>query len=211
MEAQEIGGHLGRLMSSDTFALMEALIRRLASSGPVPPEEAARILGCAAEEVEGRLRSLPARVERDEAGRIVGAGLTLVPTDHRFILEGRTLYVWCALDALMFPVVLGRGARVESRCPATGSPIRLVVGPDGVSDIDPPGAAVTLVVPEGESDLRASFCVKVNFYASADAAREATPPGTPVVSVEEAYAVGRFLAGRLRGEGRAAPTSCCGE
>jgi alkylmercury lyase len=59
-------------------------------------------------------------LETDEQGRIVGSGLTLRPTPHRFALDGRQLYTWCALDTLIFPVVLGQGATVESPCHGAG-------------------------------------------------------------------------------------------
>jgi hypothetical protein len=38
--------------------------------------------------------------EYDAHGRVVfGSGLTLRPNPHRFEVDGRTLYTWCALDA----------------------------------------------------------------------------------------------------------------
>jgi alkylmercury lyase len=47
------------------------------------------------------------------------------------------------LDTLFFPAVIGRPARVESSCAATGIPIRLTVDPtEGVAALDPPTAVV---------------------------------------------------------------------
>jgi len=85
-------------------------------------------------------------------------------------VDDRTLYAWCALDTLLCPMLLDRPATVESGCAATAVPIRLVVTSTGISELDPPDAVVSLVAP-GPGDLRASFCVNVNFYASSEVAR----------------------------------------
>lgn len=55
-------------------------------------------------------------LETDVQGHIVGSGLTLRPTPHRFTIDGRQLYTWCALDTLIFPAVLGQVATVEAPC-----------------------------------------------------------------------------------------------
>jgi alkylmercury lyase len=44
-------------------------------------------------EVRGVLGTL-ADLETDDYGRIVGYGLTCVPTVHRFEVNGRLLYTW---------------------------------------------------------------------------------------------------------------------
>jgi alkylmercury lyase len=38
--------------------------------------------------------------EWDDAGRLVGFGLTAQPTNYRF-LGGKTLYTWCASDTIL--------------------------------------------------------------------------------------------------------------
>jgi len=62
------------------------------------------------------LASLPS-IELDTQGRLIGMGITLNPTPHRFDVEGIHLYTWCALDTLIFPALIGRTANVTS--PAT--------------------------------------------------------------------------------------------
>ena len=60
--------------------------------------------------------------EWDPSGqRLVGLGLTMVPTQHRYQTHGHDLWAWCAGDTLMFPVWIGAPARVESPCPTTAS------------------------------------------------------------------------------------------
>ncbi len=145
--------------------------------------------------------------EYDDEGRLVGLGLTLRPTEHLFLIEGRELYTWCALDTLIFPGILGVRAEVKSTCHATGSPIQFEVGPEGVRRLAPESAMVSLVVPGDMASIRSSFCRQVHFFASQGAARTwlGEHPGGSVVSVAEAHRMGLALA-KVR---FTASTRCC--
>ena len=135
-------------------------------------------------------------VERDADGRLVGLGLTLRPTPHRYPLDGRTLFAWCASDALTFPVVLGRPGVIESTCGATGQPIRVELTPDGVTSVDPSGAVVSAVRPTGQlADVRSAICQQGRFFVSPQAAEQwaAEHPEGEIRSVEEAFAVDRAV------------------
>ena len=79
----------------------------LATGKPASPEEIAAASGKSPEEVRAALERFPS-AEWDEQGRVVGLGLTLQLTPHRLEVEGRTLFAWCALDALLFSALLGR-------------------------------------------------------------------------------------------------------
>ncbi|MGH2607772.1 MAG: organomercurial lyase, partial [Tepidiformaceae bacterium] len=62
---------------------------------------------------------------RDEQGRVVGfLGLSIAPMHHKFVVNGRTLWTWCAWDSLFIPEILGQPARVESPDPETGQVVR---------------------------------------------------------------------------------------
>jgi alkylmercury lyase len=183
---------------TEPIRVMALLLQRLAHGVPIPSAEAASLLGWPAHDLPDRLAALPFRVETDASGAIVSAGLTLVPTAHRFELDGQVLYTWCALDTLIFPIVLERRARVTSTCATTGAPIQLVVGPDGVSDIEPADAVISLHVPEA-GDIRDMFCVHVNFHAHRPDGVEGT-----FLSVADGFEVARQLAARFS----AAPGGC---
>src|SRR5712692_6209940 len=120
-------------------ALSRALILLLAEGQPVSLERVASVVGLAREEALEILRQRPS-IEWDEAGDIVGAGLTLRPTPHRFQLNGRTFYTWCALDSLMFPGLVWQTVLVESPCACTGHSVRVTVTPEGVIHLEPPDA-----------------------------------------------------------------------
>jgi alkylmercury lyase len=148
--------------------------------------------------VETTLRRV-SNVELDDQGAIVAAGLSLLPTPHQFLVNGHTLYTWCALDTLMYPLVLQQTAEVSSRCPVSGRTVRLTVTPQGVEEFDPVGALVSAVVPDTAAaccDVRSAFCRHVHFFAGADtgAAWRAAHPEAVLLSVVEAHGVARRLA-----------------
>lgn len=174
------------------------LLRELARGMPVSRSVLAAALSCSDEKVSEFLGLAPS-VEFDDAGCVVGAGLTLRETPHVFEVDGQRLYTWCALDALMFPALIGRTAHVISPCVSTGVPVRLFVAPDGVLDVEPQEAVVSLVLPDASPDIRSAFCIHVNFFASAMAAQSwlLDNPDGSVLSVEEAFRVGQELARRV--------------
>lgn len=180
-------------------ALYRTLLRMLADGDPVPIAHLAAATGRAVAEVENTVAGWP-DTEYDEQGRIIGWGLTLRPTPHRFVVDGKQLYTWCALDTLFFPAVIGRCARIEASCHATEAPIRLNVDPSvGVIDLDPAAAVVSLVIPGKMNSVRAAFCDPGRFFATADAACDwrASHPGMLVLPVVDAYQAARPLSDSL--------------
>lgn len=104
-------------------------------------------------------------------------------------MDDRTVYGFCASDALQFRVVLGRAGVVESTCPASGGTIRVDVTPDRVEWVEPPCAVVTLVRPATFNDIRSEGCDLGHFYASREAVAgwQAAHPEGMVHSVEEEF------------------------
>ncbi|UPK03123.1 organomercurial lyase MerB [Bradyrhizobium sp. 170] len=182
-----------------TPGLYRALLRLLSHGEPVTITELAAAAGQAFDVVQRAVAGWN-DTEYDEQGRIIGWALTLRPTQHRFNIDGRQLYTWCALDTLFFPAVIGRPARVESPCAATGVPIRLTVDPTaGVSALDPSAAVVSIVTPEQMSSVRTAFCNPGRFFATPDAARawQCKYPGMEVLSVVDAHRASRPLSEML--------------
>jgi alkylmercury lyase len=175
-------------MSADR--LMRTAVRLLAQGTPVTMTELAT---AAAVEVAD-LNNAPAGqdIEYDDQGRIVGWGLTLIPTPHTFVVDGHRLYTWCAADTLLFPAIIGSPAMIESRCPTTGTVIRLTVDPeDGVTTLSPATAVIS--IPDSDdldvARVRASCCNPGRFFATAEAAGDwlAQHPSGTVLPVADAY------------------------
>ena len=185
----------------DTTGICRQVLRLLANGHPVAVEEIAVALQLSNNDVSSVLRQFP-DVQYDDKGRITGKGLTLTPTPHRFFVNGHELFTWCALDALMYPTILEQSARIESPCMVTGAPVRLTVTPDQVKHIAPIDAVVSVVVPKHREvccNVRNAFCSHVNFFSSPQTASTwlIGRPNAFVLSVNEAYQVGRILAAHL--------------
>jgi alkylmercury lyase len=189
--------------------LYRVLLRLLAHGEPVTIAQLAAVAGQPVDDVKRTVAGWP-DAEYDQQGRIVGYGLTLCPTPHRFSVDGKQLYTWCALDTLFFPAVIGRPAHVESSCTTTGIPVRLTVDPAaGVIALDPATTVISIVTPKQVTSVRTDFCNPGRFFASPDAAREwqAKHPGINVVSVADAYQAGRSLSDMLLDDRD--PHACC--
>ncbi|KGC11377.1 alkylmercury lyase [Burkholderia gladioli] len=176
--------------------LFVALLREIAKGRSVSPAALAAVLDRPVEEVAATLEKNQG-TEYDVSGNIVGYGLTLRETPHAFTIDGQRRFVWCALDALLFPVLIGETARVSSRCAASGAPVSLTVAPTEIRNVVPADAVVSLVLPQATTtDVRQSFCCHVHFFASAIVAREWVAKhqqGVEIVSVQEAFDLSQEL------------------
>jgi alkylmercury lyase len=183
-------GFIGRF---DGFELLPHVVRLLARGQPVAPGQVAEAAGLSVAQVEGFLQA-QSGTDWEDDGRVAGFGLTLRPTPHRFVVDGQVLYTWCATDTLVFPAILGRGAMVESTCPATARSIRLDVMPEAVVFVEPPTTVVSRVHPaEAVDDIRGLVCCHGHFFSSPQSASDwaAGHPEGQVLSVSEAFAHAR--------------------
>ena len=184
--------------------LVPYAMRLLAAGEPVALARLAAAAGRSLDEVEAALGEQTS-AERDTEGRLVGLGLTLRPTPHRYLIDDRRVFAWCASDALIFPVVLGRPGIIESTCGLTGQAIRVELTPDGVERVDPQGAVVSAIRPVGRlEDVRSAICRHGQFFASPEAAARwaAEHPGVEIRPVEDAFALDRKVARRVGWEAR---------
>lgn len=166
------------------------LLRLLARGEPVALEELAASEGEAGADLARVVRAQPG-AEWDSDGRLVGFGLTPRPTDYRLLVAGKTLYTFCAIDTLLFTVILGEETVVESTCPTTGVPIRLELTPERVTTITPPDSVVSQRLRQDlVEDLRGNMCDHTKFFASKDAAADwlAAHPDGQVLSVADGFA-----------------------
>ncbi len=191
-------------LGSEERRIAVGLYRLLAEGEPVQPEHLGKTINIS----EGRVREILSEwpgVYHDNAGAVIGFwGLSLSEMPHRFQVNGRTLYTWCAWDSLFIPEILGRSAKVESTDPVTKEKISLVVGPEGVRDIEPRDAVVSFLTPDSHFDANViqSFCHFVHFFASRESGNRwnSAHKGTFLFPVDEAYKLGRLTNVRNFGE-----------
>ncbi len=137
--------------------------------------------------------------ELDADGNFLGYGLTLVPTQHSYQMNGRQFYVWCAADAITFPLLHKSSAVIASPDPISGEMVRLIGAPEGARDVEPSTAVVSWVQkPSGPQDVenvRTSFCTFVNFFASVETASQyvSERPGLVIASIDDVYKIGKLL------------------
>ncbi|MGH3968098.1 MAG: organomercurial lyase MerB [Mycobacterium sp.] len=163
---------MAEFIRRDVARFTAPMVRLVAEGRPVALERLSAVSGVAVEEIESWLRAQPG-TDWDEDGGLLGFGLTQRPTRHRYIVDGRVLFTFCAADTLIFTPILGRPASVESSCPTTGQPIRVELTPQAVTSVDPPTTVVSQInLACGASDIRGSCCDHGHFFASEMAAQE---------------------------------------
>lgn len=170
------------------------LFRLLAQGCPVSSDRLAAGSGSPVPDIRRFLeRWHGVRTRNDEV--IAFQGLSLDETPHRFRVDGRDLYTWCAWDTLFLPEVLGRTAEVESTCPTTGAAVSLRVDRSGPRDVAPAETVLSFrpdsaVFVDGVQD---SFCRFVHFFSSSAAAEPwvAAHAGTVVISLDDGFEIGR--------------------
>ncbi len=177
----------------------------LARGKPVALEEIAAASGKSQGAVQAALDRFPS-TEWGEQGRVVGLGLTLHPTPHRLELEGRTLFAWCALDALLFSVLLGRPASIESPCRGTGEQVHIEVTPAGIEIVEPPSAVASLVAARDVADFRRVSCNNTHFFSSPEAASRWSQkhPEATILPAGDAFRLGQLIAEGLSDISRSA-------
>ena len=188
------------VLEEDAQRLALELYRQLARGEAVPPDSLGDALGVPTEEITTLLEDeqLKGWVFYDDEGSVIGfRGLAIREMPHRFEVEGRTLYTWCAIDSLFLPEMLGTSAKVESRDPHTGTAITLTVTPDGVEAVEPAAAVMSILIGDPEvvktnpTKVMASFCHHIFFLESPETGAEWAAQhgeGTFLVTLEDAFA-----------------------
>jgi alkylmercury lyase len=173
------------------------LYRLLAKGNPVSPGSLSNVLGLSEEVVQSILKEWYG-VYFDERGDIIGFwGLALPEMIHRFILNGKTLYTWCAWDSLFIPDLIQKTAQVESPCPVSGKKVYLTVSPNHIEKMEPTGAVMSLLTPEAakvRENVIMHFCHYVRFFYSHDLGHEwiSQNRGAFLLSINDAFSLGHI-------------------
>lgn len=130
-------------------------------------------------------------------GEIESYVLSITPTMTKFTVESLDLYAWCALDSLFLPGLIDKAAKVQAVCPSTGGLIEMTVTPEGVHQLNPTDAVLTVEIPPEFSekqqldadDSMDANCDLMHFFQTADAAEKwiAKRENITMVSIEEGW------------------------
>jgi alkylmercury lyase len=142
------------LMAQHERRLHWSLIDAVLETGSVPPAPvlAAR-LETSEDDIASELRSLAVAdyLALDASGQVACLyPFSTTPTPHVVVIDGRSRYAMCAIDALGIPAMLDRELDVAGRCAVCNAPITLRVRPGTIVAATPPGAMVVARRDEAE-------------------------------------------------------------
>ncbi|MDA8297808.1 MAG: organomercurial lyase [Actinomycetota bacterium] len=197
LESRAVGLAVYRLLAAGTAATPAAI----AANSKMPAPHVAALL-----------TSLPtASLERGEVTAFLG--LQREPGQHQITCSAPRRGAWCAWDTLFLPALVGTPARVESRCPVSGTLVRMVVDPrDGVREVSPAGTVLSFLDRPApySGAVQAEFCRWIHFLAG-DAEAEAwinanasgnEPPPMVALSLAEGVELGRRTNAMIFGASR---------
>ena len=180
--------------------LAVSLLRELAKGKPVTLARAVEI-GAEHGVPEQVIEAARAQFSQldDDGNMVAFIGLTLNPTQHRFVVGDRELYTWCTLDGLFLTPLLDEEARIESTSPS-GNTVKVELSPSGITRVDPESSVLSIVLPEDKSgtqtaaEVRSGFCAYVHFFGSEDEYVSWRPDDRELVgiSVRDGFELGRF-------------------
>lgn len=172
-------------------------IQALAEGQPIPPDRLAELWKMPLKQIRSILDQAVTngRAEVDDQGNLVGAILSLVPTNHQISMNGKQLYAWCAYDAIYAPGVVGKTAEIFSSDPMTGEAIHALITPDGVSEVQPSDAVVSVLGADADmvGGPNSPRCSQMLFFGSRDSAEmwAKDRPGIVILTVEEVFEIAR--------------------
>ncbi len=192
-------------LSVDDQHLTLKLYQLLAEGEPVSYSRLSKALGQSTDVAKETLAQWPG-VFYDESDRIVAfLGLSVEKTQHQLVVNGRTVYSWCAWDTLFIPELLNATINISSICGASGEEVKLTASPSGIESVVPGDAVMSFIIPD-ENDLgeniTANFCHFVYFFRSFKDGEAwiSRHDGTFLLSLEEAFKVGQLVnAARYKG------------
>lgn len=120
----------------------------------------------------------------DESGLVTGSlGLTVEPTEYRVRLGQRSLYAWCALDAVGIPAALRADAIVEWK-----GGLRVEIKSGRIASARPRNVAISLPDPRLDVSIRKEICPTITFRIDE---KEPDHPGVAFLTLDEAADLGR--------------------
>ncbi|HEY6542928.1 MAG TPA: organomercurial lyase [Ktedonobacteraceae bacterium] len=174
---ETIAERLSEQLQCEQEELCLPILHQVTRGKPLKKAALAASLHVSQGDLEQRLLHLP-DTEFDQQGDVVGWGVTLVPTRHRFQIHGQSLYTWCAFDTVFFPPSLQAEAQVQSTCPVTGHQISFVAISEGtIKNLTPASSVMSLIIPAERSEcVRTTFCEQSLFLSRSKLPRHGLLP-----------------------------------
>ena len=147
------------------------------------PVEVVRLAAASGQPVDERLALARQFLKVKVQAGLVQLDLTAANPSARYRLQigARTIDAnGCAPDIVWTALLAGTPTRAEAICPATSTPIRVDLTPDGVDRVEPPSTVIAVISPlapqlqqlSGGEQAEAEVCSQQPFFASAEAAAD---------------------------------------
>lgn len=185
-------------MDKSQQQLALALYRLLAKGKPVSINMLEKVVKQPQDVIIQALKSWPG-VFFDDQQQVIGFwGITIQEMPHQMNVNGVTVYAWCAWDTLFIPELLNTAVEITSHCALNGDEITLVISPQGIETAQSNQIMVSFLLPDKDElkeNITASFCRHVFFFRSRESGTAwiAERPGTFLLSLDEAFAIGKIL------------------
>lgn len=116
-------------------------------------------------------------------------GLSLTPTNHRFIVQGKTLYTWCALDAILFTEWQDVSSQIIFQDPIDNSLIELNIECNYLMSSNPYPIFLSWVEKMDTCNIKGSFCNHVSFFSSEQTAKKwlDNNPSGKILTLEDLF------------------------
>ncbi len=129
-------------ITPDELVIRKAAFQAILNGVPMTQNDLITATSFTREKIEPLVEDLAKRglivIELD-TGRIVGSwGLSFIPTSHKLQIRKRSLYTWCAEDAVGIPAALGEDARILSRCHECGELVNIEMTAGNIARVEPP-------------------------------------------------------------------------
>lgn len=177
---------------------LQVIAMQLLSKGePVSPDRLAEAWDMPLEQVQAVFQQAAAlgTLQLDDSGHMVGTAISLVPSNHKFQMDGKTLYAWCAYDAIYAPGVIGKIAEIDSVDPLSNESIRIKVSPEGVMESEPEGIFATVVGIDADArgGAESPRCNQMQFFVSEENAKKWSVdyPNVSIMTVDQVFDLAR--------------------
>ena len=180
-----------RELPEEVAGLHRAILRLLYEKGRTPTREEARELlsGTGVDEAFVRLGDADLAVLSADRREVVGAyPMTTEKTPHRLLLEGRSVYAMCAVDAVSVTPMFGGPVEIHSVCRVTGDRVLVRQRDREILEAAPEGGVLWLAPCSRHAAH--SMCMEMVFLQDDAVAREWTQGESSVFTLPEAVEFG---------------------
>lgn len=187
-------------LPKETIPILRAVFFSIREGRPVSEDFLAKQTGIETKTVESVVEILAQRqmIVRGDNRKIVGAlGLSIIPTNNKIQMAGRTLFAWCAISTLELSTALEADVDIHSNCAYTGESIEVTVRNGKLEKVTPDSTVIWTVPFDSEAPWAGGTCKQIHYFSSVEHAnkwKEQHPKlQGEIMTLEQALSMGEAL------------------